>query len=218
MQKANNTATNAQQKVRPPPALDPERMGLVQPWKEFVSRGWVKELNSTFTPTGTNIVVTLSDEIDKNAVKIAPGLAKQIIIDSGKWSPRATGKGIKDSKKTEPARPKKSLIKKDFEDGAEKVKERALAVAKALGSTTAKGRIGSQKLMIEEVDTFEGWWKVAPASAKIKLFTDKKHLESLDKDDIANFGKLMNGKCPFRGSVPTPKEEESDLEEDEKKK
>jgi len=155
--------------------------------------------------------VSVSADVNKGKPleNISAGKARELIINSGLWTPRGT-KTKSDAK--EPARPKKSLIKDDFLDGPEKVKERALAIAKVLTSTVAKGRIGSLKLMIEGMNTFDKWWKHAPPSAKIKLFADAKHIATFEAGMDHSFAEAMGDNCPFRGSVPTPKEEEDEEE------
>jgi len=195
----------------PPPALNPENCALVQPYRDFVGRGFIRELRVKFTPLGIEVGVTLksdllkSGETDETLVAVAD--AKQRIIDAKLWTPGNRGK--EKATTTENARPKKSLIKEDFQDSDEKLAARALAVASANTDTTARGRIGSLKMMIEGVDTFEQWWSEAAPSEKSRLLADKRHHEMFTDEDHIRLDSVLV-RCPFRGSVPTPPKEEEE--------
>jgi len=209
---ANAPAQNANRRP-PPPALNPESGALTQPYKDFVSKGWITELNPKFTPLGYTCSCVLGDMVaGKPAGQVPMGVAKEAIIKSGLWSPKT--KDSKNGKSKEQARPAKSLVKKDFEDGAAKIAERIVTVSGNLSDTTARGRIGSLKLYLEGADTFDKWWNVAPASSKVRLFTDQKHYKDLTPAEHELFVQAVP-RCPFRGTVPTPSEEEEDQSEDE---
>jgi hypothetical protein len=215
---ASNKETQSATKTSraPPPALDPERCGLTQPWKEFVAKGYVTSLKVEFNPMGTNIFVhvnaSLQKETETDTTKIALGEAKERIIAAKLWAPKGA-KSKTGDKKDGINLPKKSLVKGDFSGTAETLKARALAVAKALGDTTARGRIGSLKLMLEGVDTFEKWWVDAPDSSKSRLLMDAKHHNDLTSDDHSSLARVLVG-SPFRGSVPTPSEDGEEEDEE----
>jgi len=199
-----NANSNMQRARAPPPALNPETPALVQPWKDFVSRGWVQEITLKFSPLGNEIKMKVSEEVcnDKHNTYLPPGQVKDLIQKAGLWSPR----GPRSNQAKAPERPKKSLIAEDFEDDDEKLKTRALAVANALGSTVARGRVGSLQLMKEGKSTFPEWWAAATAEEKIKILTDKKRRDEIPKAKYARINTVLSN-CPFRGPVPTPSEE-----------
>jgi hypothetical protein len=192
----------------PPPALNPEMPALTQPWKDFVSRGFVTALSVEFTPLGTQIGCKVQPSLKKkddptNGI-IALGEAKNRIVEANLWSPKGPKKG--DGATASVMLPKKSLTKKDFEGDDATLLKRVEEVSKALGDTTARGRIGSLKMFIEDEDTFEGWWERSMAAEKVRLLSDKKHHEEITPADYLRFEKIVS-KCPFRGSVPSPTEE-----------
>jgi len=194
-------------RAAPPPALSPEMPGLVQPYKDFVQRGWIT-LTVRFTAMETSIVVRVTETVDKEKSKIdiSAAQAKQLIIEKGLWTPREKSKPSS-KKDVESHRPSRSLTADDFNDGDEKVLARTLAIAKLQTDTVARGRIGSLKLMLDGADTFKNWWAVASSENKLRLFTDKKHLEGIAKPMQLRFGGIVK-ECPFRGPIPTPSEEE----------
>jgi hypothetical protein len=186
----------------------------VQPWKDFISKGWITSLKVEFSPLGVHIVSEVQTSLKKEndpATGIPIGDAKNRIIEAGLWTP----KGSKaQSSKIEGALPKKSLVKSDFEaDKLDKLPDRVKAVALSLGDTTARGRIGSLKLMAEGVDDFDKWWKKASGKSKARLLTDSKHFETLTDVDFAAMAERVT-QCPFRGPVPTPAPEGSDEDGD----
>jgi len=193
--------------VKLPPALDPERPALTQPWRDFVSKGFLTEIGVKFTGTTTEMFVTVGDAVtvpEKTARTGVPaGQAKQWIIDSKLWTP---GKASK-SQSNGIQLPSKTLVKKDFEGTDEELSKRASAVAKALGDTAARGRIGSLKYMRRGIDTFEKWWTQAPGKAKTRLLMELRHHKDLTDEDHTRFANVVKS-CPFRGFVPTPSEEE----------
>jgi len=83
-----------------PPALNPESCALVQPYKDFFSKGYIQSLQVEFTPMGTNVFCTLEKSLLKDGEapmeKIAVGDAKNRIL------PRASGP-LKD-RRTRPPR------------------------------------------------------------------------------------------------------------------
>jgi len=102
----------------------------------------------------------------------------------------------------------KSLVKRDFEAGnLPNLATRAKAVALALGDTVARGRIGSLGFMSPKATTFEEWWKVASPKAKTRLVSDDRHWKEFTDDEHRAIARALSP-CPFRGPVPTPKEEE----------
>jgi len=212
MASENKAQTSAPTKRAPPPALNPENCALVQPWKDFVSKGMITNLSVGFTPMGVTIKCRVNPSLSREGddpAGIPIGDAKQRIIDAGLWSPRAQKTG---NVKKEELLPKKSLVKKDFEKGSiDKLSARVAAVAAALGDTTARGRIGSLKLMHEGVDTFDKWWSGANPAQKARLLSDNKHFKEFSDDDCKILARQIPG-SPFRGSVPTPTPEEEDEE------
>jgi hypothetical protein len=210
---SNKAQTSAPAKRAPPPALNPESCALVQPWKDFIAKGYITELNVKFTPLGEThwckVVPSLQKEEEGNA-DIPIGDAKTRIIAAGLWTPKVKEKG--GDKKKEDLLPLRTLVKRDLEEtDQKKLSLRIMAVAKALGDTTARGRIGSLKLMAEGVDTFEKWWEVANPAQKVRLLTDAKHFKEFTREEIAFIADSIPG-CPFRGSVPTPTPEEDEEE------
>jgi hypothetical protein len=214
MASENKANSSASIKRAPPPALNPESCALTQPWKDFVSKGMISALRVEFTPMGNTIVCKVSDSLKKDTDTepwIPIGDAKQRIVEAKLWLPK--GKQDKAEKKDD-LLPKRSLVKGDFsEEGKKKLSERARAVALALGDTTARGRIGSLKLMIQGVDTFDKWWLKAKPAQKSRLLTDAKHHKEMTAEDHAALAAAVPA-SPFRGSVPTPTHEEDDEEEE----
>jgi len=131
------------------------------------------------------------------------------------WVPASRDK--KSGKNIENLLPKKTLCKEDFLKDDIELSKRALAVAKELGDTTARGRIGSLNMMIEGVDTFEKWWRGAAPAEKSRLLADKKHHDSFVEDDHIRLDKVLLN-CPFRGPVPSPSQEEEKEEVQKPKK
>lgn len=224
MQKANGKQANSPVASRAPPALDPERVGLTQPYKDFVSKGWIIKITLEILPSGTSCKCELGGQVDvpegQSRKDLGPGQAKQLIIDSGLWSPGQRGKKS-GSGKNETELPKRSLCVKDFEGTTDaKLLARIQSVAKEIGSEKAKGRIGSLRLMIAGSDTFDKWWTAASSEDKVRLLTDKKQYDQLQAAFRARVG-VVCSQCPFQGTVPTPapkegeEEEEQDEEEEE---
>jgi len=198
----------------PPPALNPESCALVQPYKDFVSKGFIQALRVEFTPLGVRIACSVRADLrkpeeDKNT-EIAIGDAKSRIIEKNLWTPG--NRGSEKAKEQKQTPPKKSLVKEDFLKSDQYLLDRAKAVAEALNDTTARGRIGSLNLMVEGVDTFEEWWKSAAPTEKSRLLMDKKHHETLIDAEHVKLSELMKV-CPFRGPVPTHTSEEEETEQ-----
>jgi len=198
-----------------PPALNPESPALVQPFKEFVSNGWITTLQVVFTPMGTTMECVLADfllkEEDKqnesNGKKFLPiGVARKRIEEAGLSTSRGRTKTKSPNSQAQP-RPQRSLIVEDFLGSDAQLYERAKGVAEKLTSKAASGRIGSLDLMIEGCNTFQEWWDNAPPAHKLRLFMDEKHIKLVDKSHVAKFIGVMKN-CPFRDSVPTPKKDE----------
>jgi hypothetical protein len=212
--KATNTAKPAGGRL--PPALNPESPALTQPYKDFVQRGWISTLTVEFTPSGTQMAVVLGDAVSAK-IPAAPktaipcGVAKQWIVDAGLWSP----KGEKGTAQQQNVLPLKSLVKRDFEEkNLPNLATRAKAVAAALGDTVARGRIGSLGYMESGVDTFDKWWRVASPKHKSRLVSDDRHWKEFSDDEHRAIARALSP-CPFRGNVPTPKEEEDAHQEAE---
>jgi hypothetical protein len=202
----------------PPPALNPENCAIVQPWKDFVSRGFISSLDIKFTPMGVNVSCSVQQSLmraeDPSDGKIAIGEAKNRIIEAKLWVPREKGNSKMVTSK-EDNLPKKSLVKADFDGKSDQeLIQRANAVAKATGDTTARGRIGSLKMYIEGVDNFEKWWESSSPKEKSRLLTDKKNHDSLTDDQHIRLSGVLV-KCPFRGSVPVQSQEDDSEEEEE---
>jgi len=167
-----------------------------------------------FTPMGTNVSCCVASQLLRNGetleTLIPLGDAKNRIIEKGLWSPgKPGGKKAGETSKAN-ALPKKSLCKDDFKENDDAVKSRAIAVAAAIGDTTARGRIGSLNLMIEGVDTFEEWWSSAAAAEKTRLLSDKKHHDQFSESDHLRVVNLLGGDCPFRGPIPEPSTEKEE--------
>lgn len=189
--------------VRAPPALNPEQLALTQPWKDFVSLGLIQAITAKFTPGGTQVSVDISDSIPDAKIRtgLAPGVAKQIIIASG-LAPQKGNKNGNGKKKEEPL-PARSLCAKDVEKAANFVR-RLKDVSNKIGPSTALGRIGSLKMHIDGVVTFEEWWAKAGSSERIALVTDKKHIDALDESESQKLKELIANvsESPFRGPFP----------------
>lgn len=219
MQNANAVNNNTSMRGgKLPPALNPEQPALTQPWRDFVSRGFITSIEVKFTGNSTNVafgvgpLVRVPEGLPREG--LPAGMAKHYIIESNLWSP----KGIKQktgSQKESVQLPKKSLVTRDLkaaETSDEDLRIRASAVAEALTDTVARGRIGSLKFMRKGVDTFEKWWRGAPAEMKTRLLMDQKHHAAASQSDHIRFAEVVTT-CPFRGPVPTPSEEEEEVEE-----
>lgn len=206
--------SSAPAKRAPPPALNPESCALVQPWKDFISKGYITQLTVEYKPMGVTVFCRVNASLQKEGegpADIPVGDAKERIIAANLWTPRGKEKGGND-KKTFDSLPLKSLVKRDFDEkDPKKFSARVLAVAKALGDTTARGRIGSLKMMIEGIDTFEKWWSDAKPAAKARLLSDAKHFKEFSREEIVQIAQSLI-ECPFRGSVPTPTPEEEEEE------
>jgi len=195
-----------------PPALDPERMGLIQPYKTFVDHGWVS-LSIDFSANGTGIKTTLKLPNSETEEVAGPLVAKEKIIAAGLWKPR--DRKVKgETKGPSNPSPSGSLCAKDLELEDDKLRARISAVAKAIGSDTARGRIGSLHLGAEGVSSFDDWWAQANAAEKVRLLADGKHHKAIGKTGWVRISSLI-AKPPFRGTVPQPKEEEEGEENEE---
>lgn len=210
----NGLAPQKGQKPRgPPPALNPETPAVTQPFKDFIQKGFITTLVVEFTPMGTGVSCTVRNDLlnsgETKDTKIAIGDAKNRIIEKKLWTPGNKGQKSSAEKSTGDVAPKKTLRKEDLQLGDKDLLARAIAVAKALGDSTARGRIGSLNLMMEGVDTFEKWWPLAAASERTRLLMDKKHHDTLDDAEHLRVSALV-GQCPFRGPVPQLPEEEEE--------
>jgi len=219
MQNANTVNNNTAKRASLPPALNPEQPALTQPWRDFVSRGFISKIELHFTGNATFVGFDLGPLVKtpegQGRTALPAGMAKHFIVESGLWSPKQFGGKKPGDKKDGVQLPKKSLVPKDLkadETSNDALKARASAVAEALTDTVARGRIGSLKFMRKNVDTFEKWWAGAPAQMKTRLLMDGKHHASLTAADHSRFASVVT-ECPFRGPVPTPTEEEEEPEE-----
>lgn len=213
------SATNNQQissaKMRaPPPAFDPERPMLVQPWREFEGRGWleVQYLGGSITRTVKckllGSLLTSEERAAGTDVFVGPQEAKDRIIRANLWKPQGGKKKTGTGEKLVEL-PKRSICKKDFEGNDQSLLSRARSVANSLGERTAAGRIGSMELSLPGKDTFSTWWAAAGASSKARLLSDKKHYDSLDDDEKQRLNTVLVD-CPFRGQEPVPAEKEEE--------
>lgn len=218
---ATNNQQNSSAKSRaPPPAFDPERPMLVQPWREFEGRGWVEVIYLGGAITRTVKVKMLHREIltkeeiaSGSDVYVGPQEAKDRIIKANLWKPMGKkGKGTGGEKLVE--LPKKSICAKDFDGSDQALMARARSVAIALGERTAAGRIGSMELSLPGKDTFATWWADASAESKVRLLSDKKHFDSLDAAKRQRLNTVL-ADCPFRGGEPVPAEKEEEGGESE---
>jgi hypothetical protein len=152
--------------------------------------------------------VKLPTGVDRKAVP--PGIAKQSIRDSGLGNqPKAKG-----GKNQEQPLPVRSLSVRDLEPAnIGRISQRIQSVATAIGPTAAAGRIGSAQLTLEGANNFKKWWSVSPPPNKVRLLTSDKHFKELSQAQILGLAEHLPDESPFRGPVPTPKEEESDVEE-----
>lgn len=191
--------------ARTPPALNPEQMALTQPWKDYVSRGLIT-INAVFAPTGTSIKISVISDAVKlpdgvSRTEAPPGIVRQALIDAG-----FSKKKKDDGKKSSPL-PKRSLCARDLEVDGDLI-GRIRSVADAIGATAAAGRIGSMQLYIDGCETFDDWWSKAKPGDKARLLMDEKNANALTSEQRSLIASKLGGQCPFRGPVPTPKEEE----------
>jgi hypothetical protein len=213
----SNATNNHQAKLvggrAPPPAFDPERPAMVQPWRDFEAKGYleVQRLGGKLTQTVRckllEPVLFKENEKGLSEVFTSPTDAKERIIQAGLWTPKVRGKKTGTGKAVIQL-PKKSLCKEDFMGNDQSLLSRARSVANTLGDNTAAGRIGSMSLARKGKDTFATWWAGAGGERKSRLLTDKKHFDSLSREDKERLNTVLKD-CPFRGSesVPTPTEE-----------
>jgi len=213
----SNATSNQQAKPSvpraPPPAFDPERPMLVQPWRDFEAKAYleVQYLGGALTKTVRCKLLEPSllkeEERGLSEVFTSPADAKDRIVRAGLWSPKTRGK-LAVSGKASIQLPKRSLCKEDFSGNDQSLLSRARSVANTLGDNTAAGRIGSMSLARKGKETFSSWWAGAGGDRKARLLTDKKHYDSLSREDKERLNTVLSD-CPFRGSapVPTPTEE-----------
>jgi hypothetical protein len=193
--------------VKLPSALNPEQLAITQPWKDYVSRGLITRITAVFTPTGTSIKMEVSSAIKLpdgvDCKEAPPGIVRQAIDDAG------FSKKKKDKSAESAPLPKRSLCARDLEDEG-KLQDRIDSVAKAIGPNAAAGRIGSLQLYIAGCDNFDSWWSAAKASDKVRLLMDEKNFQSLTVEQKQVIASKLGGQSPFRGSVPTPTEKETE--------
>jgi hypothetical protein len=213
MSQATNNQQGAAAKRAPPPAFDPERPMLVQPWREFEGRGWleVQYLGGSITRTVKckllGALLTKEELATGTDVFVGPQEAKDRIIRANLWSP---GKGKKKGTGEKLVElPKRSICKKDFEGNDESLRSRARSVANTLGERTAAGRIGSMELTRKGRTTFGQWWDGAGADRKARILSDKKHFDSLTKEEKQRLNSVLMD-CPFRADEPVPAEKEEE--------
>lgn len=190
--------------ARAPPALNPEQLALVQPWKDFISRGLISELVARWTPGGTNVSISLGAHVPvpegTGRTELPPGMARQFILDSG-LAPQK-GKGPKNKETKGQPLPARSLCGDDAED-VDKLEARIKAVAMKLGSSVALGRIGSMQMNMHGSQTFEDWWSKASGDQKVKLVMDEKHWKGLSESSATIIlSKLEEMPSPFHGPLP----------------
>lgn len=212
----NNQQSTLAKRTAPPPAFDPERPMLVQPWRDFEGRGWVEvQYFGGAITRSVKIKLLHGDLLSDKDTKAADGStfvgpqeAKDRIVRSGLWTPKGDKK-VKPGGQAEEQLPKRSLTKKDFDGNVNSLAARARSVAMTLGERTAAGRIGSMELTREGKTTLAQWWKGAGGQRKARLLTDKKHFDSLVKADWDKLNEALN-ECPFRGDEPVPGEKKEE--------
>lgn len=206
MASADNTnQARTQTRKALPAALNPEAPALVQPYKEFVARGWI----TSWKCGGNSLMLTWECDVSEDLggkTHISAIEAKRLIEEKGLWSPKG---GKNQSQKKEQPKPAKSIVVDDFNGNDTQLLARARSVANALGPETARGRIGSHKLYKQGIDAFPKWWENASGDEKCRILTDRKHYDKLSSVHKSRLGGLFTD-CPFRGTVPTPATEEED--------
>jgi len=195
---------------------------LVQPWREFEGRGWieVQYLGGALTRTVkvkllSQLLKTEEEKTQTNDVFVGPQEAKDRIVKAKLWTPQARG-GKKGTGETKIELPKRSLCKKDFEGNDQALLSRARSVANTLGERTAAGRIGSMELTRKGRVTFGSWWDGAGADRKARILSDKKHYDTLTREEKSRLNTVM-GDCPFRGDEPVPAGPEEETKSSEGK-
>jgi hypothetical protein len=212
MAEAQDNRSSADKRRAPPPAFDPERPLLVQPWREFEGRGWVAVhyvAGGITTTVKVELVArVLQQEADPRdsdgKVFVRAAEAKARIIDANLWAPRGAKK--KGSGVAVVQLPLRSICKKDFEGSDESLLSRARSVANTLGDQTAAGRIGSLNLSRVGKETFAQWWDGAGADRKARVLSDQKHYDSLTAEDKERLNTVLSN-CPFRGNAAVPAKE-----------
>jgi len=189
------------QAARAPPALNPEQVALVQPWKDWLSRGLVTKINLVMTPTGLTCHVNLAEHVpipkESKHEGLPPGLAREYVNNSG-LAKKANKVGGVEQVQPLPAR---SLDVRDIEK-PETLEKRIVEVARKLTSTTAIGRIASRKMNIEGCTTFEQWWSKAASSWKARLVMDENKITALSEEHKkVLYGKIGAMNSPFRGPL-----------------
>jgi len=221
MSNANTASSNNNRaSARLPPALSPESPAIVQPFRDFIARGWISKLTFQVTPGSSSISVDLGSSVKiPEGIKregLTPQQAKFYIEEAELWKPKSKEKS-NTSKKEVRKLPNGSLTKEDFEGKDSTLLNRIREVANNVGENTARGRIGSLKMYKEGCDTFEKWWKQASDDNVGRLLVSKKYFDKLNPGDLTRLRKVCQ-ESPFRGSeLPTPpkKGEEDDSEEEE---
>lgn len=202
------------EKKRPPPALDPESPRLVQPYQSFIDHGWMT-ISVSFEAgkliTQVNVIIPGSSPVPVPTAV----LAKEKIIEAKLWTPR--DRKVKGGPEKKDPLPRSSLCVKDMDLDENELKSRIAEVAKAIGSDTARGRIGSLRMAKADCETFDQWWSDATPPEKVRLLSDGKHHKLFTRAHFVKLQPLLV-KAPFRGSVPLPPKEEEDEEDKEEQK
>jgi hypothetical protein len=225
MMVSNNNNTNkpspgaAGGKNLPPPALDPLRPGLVQPFKGLVESGYfsvrVEWTAMGFSASGraTPKLLAAKGEADiKLDVDYPLGELRDLCLNLGLGG--AKSKAVAGAKPVVAALPAKSLVPSDFVGGKANLDLRARAVASSCGGNVLTGRVRSAGLFsASETTSFQRWWADAPSSARLAALTDGHHRKGWEVAQ-SELDLLKSLCCPFRDNasfVVSSKEEKKEV-------
>jgi hypothetical protein len=203
------TRSNISFKRPPPPALNLESPALVQPFKEYVSKGLVT-VKVTFSPMGCTVECipqgAIRREGEGETTVLPYGVIRERIEESGLASNSKKRTGGRTQVQPQPL---KSLCLEDFEDGNnERLKLRIRQVATALGPDVARSRIMTHKINSAGHDDFESWWSAADFSHRARLLVDERHAKKIGSENLKRLASL-DYPCPFRGPLSNPQAETS---------
>jgi hypothetical protein len=196
----------SKQQPRQTQAFDPGRPGLLQPWKDYVSRGLIS-VHAEFMPTGTTVFCKLLGAVaDKcpsgfDVTRVPMGVARETIQTLGLDKGSKPKKGEKAAVK-QPPRPIRNLQMDELKGNNNLLKSRISSVAKAIQGSVAYGRISSLGLLKEGVSSFESWWELATGLERLSTMIGKKDYEASPEEDqkeAVKYFETLN--CPFRGPL-----------------
>lgn len=183
-------------------ALDPLRPGLLQPWKDYVTRGLIT-IKVEFSPTGTLVFCTalrdlaIPEGIDPERIPL--GIARECIKAANL---DGSNKGKKGGQQKAPPKPLRNLRVDEFNEDTETLTARIRAVAQRIAGNTAYGRISSQNLLKEGVTDFQSWWDASTARERAMVFILAKDIETADSDTLSRIDEVFrSSRCPFRGTL-----------------